>query len=155
MLCQSFPNLLFFHTFLWGKHVFIHIWMYAFFLFQTMCLSTLGTIPSTDLQLFFYFFLHTKEMWKAATCQIKAELRCRKKKKPGFFWKKFSRNMIVSPLITFVFFIFSKLISIHSILSVFIMYLLLPFPDLSPWETLHDLVALTQHDLAKLKPNEK
>ena len=30
-----------------------------------------------------------------------------------------------------------------------------PFPDLSPGETLHDLVAQAQHDLAKLKPIEK
>ena len=94
-------------------------------------------------------------MCEAATCQIKAELRCGKKETIILLkkaWQEYDSHSTYH----FCYFHFSKLISIHSILLLFIIYFFsFPLPDVSPGEALHDLVALTLHDLTKLKPIEK
>ena len=66
--------------------------------------------------------------------------------------------IVSSPLSLFSSFLFIYLIlypctrSSHSLYND---YFFIFYPDLSTGEELHDLVALTQHDLAKLKPVEK
>ena len=94
-------------------------------------------------------------MHEAATCQIKAELGCRKKE-TRIHLEEAQQEYDSQSTGHLCYLHFSKLISIQSILSLFYnVSFSMPFPDFPPGETLHDLVALTQHGLAKLKPIEK
>ena len=104
---------------------------------------------------FYVFLLQTREMHEAAIHQIKAELRCGKKE-TRILLKEAQQEYDSQSTYHFCYFHCSKLISIHSILSFFIIYFFpLPLPNLSPGETLHALVVLSQHDLTKLKSTEK
>ena len=76
----------------------------------------------TIIFIIFFFLLQTKEMHEAVTCQIKAELRS-KEKETRILFEEAQQEYDSQSAYHFHYLHLSKLIFIHSILSLFIMRL--------------------------------
>ena len=155
VLCWSFSNLLHPAAYSYQMSIYSHTseCVYSF----PISYHVLKYIPfMCSLPISLIFLLYSKEMHKAAAHEIKAELECGKKQKS--FSKSLNSSIIVNSPLSLSSSFLCNLVSMHLIFLPFLYKtsFFLSFPRPFPWRNnLYHLVALTQHNLAKLNPTEK